>query len=129
MIFSLSKFCASLKSITIKNTAATFLKNKLSQLNQSILAKAFRGELVPQDPNDEPASVLLERIKAEREAEEARKKEDKAKARKAKKPTKKKAAPKKAKTAKKSTKRSTAKTTSKEPDADEHGQYNLNFKK
>jgi len=35
-------------------------------LEQSILAKAFRGELVPQDPNDEPANVLLERIKAER---------------------------------------------------------------
>jgi hypothetical protein len=36
-------------------------------LNQSILAKAFRGELVPQGPNDEPASVLLDRIRAERE--------------------------------------------------------------
>lgn len=36
------------------------------QITQSILAKAFRGELVPQDPNDEPASVLLEKIKAER---------------------------------------------------------------
>jgi type I restriction enzyme S subunit len=36
-------------------------------LNQSILAKAFRGELVPQDPNDEPAAVLLERIRRERE--------------------------------------------------------------
>ena len=35
----------------------------LTQLDQSILAKAFRGELVPQDPNDEPASVLLERIR------------------------------------------------------------------
>jgi type I restriction enzyme S subunit len=34
------------------------------KLDQSILAKAFRGELVPQDPNDEPASVLLERIEA-----------------------------------------------------------------
>ncbi len=33
-----------------------------------MLAKAFRGELVPQNPNDEPASVLLERIRAEREA-------------------------------------------------------------
>ena len=30
---------------------------------QSILAKAFRGELVPQDPSDEPANKLLERIK------------------------------------------------------------------
>ena len=38
------------------------------------MTKAFRGELVPQDPNDEPASVLLERIKAQREAEAAAKK-------------------------------------------------------
>ncbi len=38
------------------------------RLDEAILAKAFRGELVPQDPNDEPASVLLERIKAERAA-------------------------------------------------------------
>jgi type I restriction enzyme, S subunit len=36
-------------------------------LRQSILKKAFEGRLVPQEPNDEPASVLLERIKAERE--------------------------------------------------------------
>jgi type I restriction enzyme S subunit len=35
----------------------------VERLPQSILAKAFRGELVPQDPNDEPASVLLERIR------------------------------------------------------------------
>ncbi len=40
----------------------------LPKLDAAILAKAFRGELVPQDPNDEPASALLERIKAEREA-------------------------------------------------------------
>jgi type I restriction enzyme, S subunit len=38
-------------------------------LTPALLAKAFRGELVPQDPNDEPASVLLERIKAERNGE------------------------------------------------------------
>ena len=38
-------------------------------LRQSILKKAFSGQLVPQDPNDEPASVLLERIRAERVAQ------------------------------------------------------------
>jgi type I restriction enzyme S subunit len=38
----------------------------LDRLDQGILAKAFRGELVPQDPADEPASVLLDRIRAER---------------------------------------------------------------
>ncbi|WP_202883670.1 restriction endonuclease subunit S [Pseudomonas sp. SWRI81] len=43
-------------------------KSRIDHLTQSILAKAFRGELVPQDPNDEPASVLLKRIKAQRAA-------------------------------------------------------------
>ena len=37
-------------------------KNSVDKLPQSILAKAFRGELVSQDPNDEPAKALLERI-------------------------------------------------------------------
>jgi type I restriction enzyme S subunit len=36
------------------------------KLDAAILAKAFRGELVPQDPNDEPARALLARIKAKR---------------------------------------------------------------
>lgn len=41
--------------------------SQLALMERAILAKAFRGELVPHDPNDEPASVLLERIRAERE--------------------------------------------------------------
>ena len=41
---------------------------RIDHLTQSILAKAFRGELVPQDPNDEPASELLARIQAQRAA-------------------------------------------------------------
>lgn len=39
---------------------------KLATLRQSILNKAFSGHLVAQDRRDEPASVLLERIKAEK---------------------------------------------------------------
>lgn len=40
----------------------------LESLSASILVKAFRGELVPQDPADEPAEALLARVRAEREA-------------------------------------------------------------
>lgn len=40
-------------------------KPHVDRLTLSILARAFRGELVPQDPSDEPASALLERIRAE----------------------------------------------------------------
>lgn len=40
-------------------------------LRQSILKKAFSGQIVPQDPSDEPATVLLARIKAEKTAQAA----------------------------------------------------------
>ena len=44
---------------------------QVEKLTPTLLAKAFRGELVPQNPNDEPASVLLERIRAARAADAA----------------------------------------------------------
>lgn len=47
----------------------TKLKQKIDTLPQAILAKAFRGELVEQDPLDEPASILLEKIQSLRQAQ------------------------------------------------------------
>ncbi|MBS4059467.1 MAG: restriction endonuclease subunit S [Bacteroidetes bacterium] len=49
-------------------------KTFVDKLTQSIIANAFRGELVPQDPKDEPASVLLEKIKVERAKQELKRK-------------------------------------------------------
>lgn len=47
----------------------TTARKVVDRLTPALLARAFRGELVPQDPSDEPASVLLERIRAARQAE------------------------------------------------------------
>ncbi len=47
-------------------------------MRQSILKEAFAGRLVPQDPNDEPASVLLESIRGERDGRKNGKVERKA---------------------------------------------------
>jgi type I restriction enzyme S subunit len=49
-------------------TAVELAQKRSYALRRAILERAFRGELVPQDPDDEPASVLLERIRAERAA-------------------------------------------------------------
>lgn len=46
-------------------------QQRVDKLTQSILAKAFRGELVPQNPTDEPAEELLKRIAAARAESEA----------------------------------------------------------
>ena len=48
--------------LEVRYTAA---RTQVERLTPSLLAKAFRGELVPQDPNDEPASAMLERLKAQ----------------------------------------------------------------
>ena len=52
-------------------TAVEASRQRAERLRQSILKRAFSGQLVPQDPDDEPASVLLERIRAQRAAEPA----------------------------------------------------------
>jgi type I restriction enzyme, S subunit len=52
----------------LDQTISTSLQ-QAEALRQSILKKAFSGRLVPQDPNDEPASALLARIKAEKSAQ------------------------------------------------------------
>ena len=65
----------------IENLEATIEAElqKSEALRQSILKKAFSGKLVAQDPNDEPASVLLERIRAEKNAQNTEGKKTKAK--------------------------------------------------
>ena len=57
----------------IQQTEATVEASltRAERMRQSILKRAFSGKLVPQDPNDEPASALLGRIRVEREAAEA----------------------------------------------------------
>ena len=51
-------------------TAVDRALSNAEKLKQAVLKKAFSGELVPQNPDDEPASVLLDRIRAERAAEQ-----------------------------------------------------------
>lgn len=49
------------------STELTHQLDLVKQLRQAFLREAMQGKLVPQDPNDEPASVLLEKIKAEKD--------------------------------------------------------------
>ncbi len=52
----------------VLSSALQHARRRAEALRRSILARAFRGELVPQDSDDEPACVLLERIASERAA-------------------------------------------------------------
>ena len=62
------------EAISRQEDAASLLIKQSAAQRQNILRAAFSGQLVSQDPNDEPASVLLERIRAERAAQAAVKK-------------------------------------------------------
>lgn len=96
---------------------------KATLLKTSILHQAFQGKLVPQDPNDPPASELLAQIKAEREAQALAEQQAKDAKKKSKSTSKKKAKP---KTAKTQSKANSAKTsTASEPTASKQEQITL----
>jgi type I restriction enzyme, S subunit len=72
----IEKAFATIDAITAQAAAGL---HQLSRLEAQCLNKAFRGELVSQDPNDEPASALLERIRAESVSAKLKRKGKKAK--------------------------------------------------
>jgi type I restriction enzyme S subunit len=59
---------AAIRAMKALAAEAAAARRLLDRLDQAILAKTFRGELVPQDPNDEPASALLDRMRVDRAA-------------------------------------------------------------
>ena len=63
-----------MKALASQEQAIDHALQQSTAQRQNILRAAFSGQLVPQDPHDEPASVLLERIRAERAAQGAVKK-------------------------------------------------------
>lgn len=65
---AVAKLEKNLASIQALEAAIHDARNRAAGLRRSILARAYRGELVPQDPEDEPASALLERVAVERAA-------------------------------------------------------------
>src|SRR5690606_14172735 len=63
----IEEFKTNRETINVLSTELTHQLDLVKQLRQAFLREAMQGKLVPQDPNDEPASVLLEKIKAEKE--------------------------------------------------------------
>lgn len=61
----------SLAQIQLLHDTVMRADERAARLAPTNLAKAFRSELLPQDPPDDPASVLLDRIRASRAAESA----------------------------------------------------------
>jgi restriction endonuclease S subunit len=62
------QLAAQLAALAHLRTSLGTARGRHGALRRSILAAAFSGQLVPQDPGDEPASVVLDRIRAERAA-------------------------------------------------------------
>ena len=60
-----ARLAAALAAIASQKIKVAEMAESLTNLDRATMAKAFRGELVPQDPNDEPADVMLARLNAQ----------------------------------------------------------------
>ena len=61
-----------LSAVDALQAAIERAQRRSASLRRAVLERAFRGELVPQDPTDEPAATLLTRIRAARAAENSK---------------------------------------------------------